>query len=124
MIKHVFSQLGESFFCFTKVQPLLEQRLVECNHTLADELGLDLKDPQLLSKLSGESHDPLNLSMVYAGHQFGGFSPQLGDGRGVLLGEVQTEKGLIDLHLKGAGLTPYSRRGMGERYCVRAYENI
>ena len=124
MIKHVFSQLGESFFCFTKVQPLLEQRLVECNHTLADELGLDLKDPQLLSKLSGESHDPLNLSMVYAGHQFGGFSPQLGDGRGVLLGEVQTEKGLIDLHLKGAGLTPYSRRGDGRavlRSCIREY---
>ncbi|WP_191603351.1 protein adenylyltransferase SelO [Marinomonas algicola] len=124
MIKHVFSQLGESFYSFTQVQPLLEQRLVEFNHQLADELGIDIKDKALKSLLSGKFHDPLSLSMVYAGHQFGGFSPQLGDGRGILLGEIETENGLVDLHLKGAGLTPYSRRGDGRavlRSCIREY---
>ncbi len=124
MIKHVFSQLGESFFSFTQVQPLLEQRLVEFNHQLGDKLGLDIKDDEIASILSGNTKLPLSLSMVYAGHQFGGFSPQLGDGRGVLLGEVSTPNGLIDLHLKGAGLTPFSRRGDGRavlRSTIREY---
>ena len=63
--------------------------------------------------------------MVYAGHQFGGFSPQLGDGRGVLLGEVEDAQGVLhDLHMKGAGPTPFSRRGDGRavlRSCIREY---
>ncbi|MFT2111633.1 protein adenylyltransferase SelO [Marinomonas sp. 2405UD68-3] len=124
MIKHVFSQLGESFFSFTQIQPLLGQRLVEFNSQLGDELGIDIKDERILNILSGNTNLPLSLSMVYAGHQFGGFSPQLGDGRGVLLGEVSTPDGLIDLHLKGAGLTPYSRRGDGRavlRSSIREY---
>src|SRR5471032_1017680 len=52
--------------------------------------------------------------MVYSGHQLGGYTPQLGDGRGLLLGEVYNEAGEHwDLHLKGAGMTPYSRMGDG-----------
>ena len=53
-------------------------------------------------------------AMVYSGHQFGGYNPRLGDGRGLLLGEVVNEAGEYwDLHLKGAGQTPYSRSGDG-----------
>ena len=53
-------------------------------------------------------------AMVYSGHQFGGYSPRLGDGRGLLLGEVLNDAGEHwDLHLKGAGMTPYSRMGDG-----------
>ena len=58
--------------------------------------------------------DPL--AQVYAGHQFGGWSPRLGDGRAVLLGEVATEAGRFDIHLKGAGRTPYSRNGDGRAW--------
>ena len=52
--------------------------------------------------------------MAYSGHQFGHFSPSLGDGRAILLGEIETQnKDLYDLHLKGSGITPFSRRGDG-----------
>jgi uncharacterized protein YdiU (UPF0061 family) len=62
--------------------------------------------------------------MAYAGHQFGSWVPQLGDGRGILLGQIQTEDGLMDLHIKGAGKTPYSRFGDGRavlRSTIREY---
>ncbi|ELU08841.1 hypothetical protein CAPTEDRAFT_193573 [Capitella teleta] len=63
--------------------------------------------------------------MIYSGHQFGAYNPQLGDGRGLLLGElVNTEGDKWDLHLKGAGQTPYSRFGDGRavlRSCIREY---
>lgn len=124
MFTHLFSQLGPSFYSPTHIQPLKGQRLVECNKPLAKSLGLDLIDPRLQSFLNGETPLPQSLSMVYAGHQFGGYSPQLGDGRGVLLGEVMTQEGPIDLHMKGAGPTPYSRRGDGRavlRSCIREY---
>lgn len=124
-LKHNFSTLGESFYSTTLIQPLLEQRLVECNQALADNLAIDFKNSETLALLSGEQPITASLSMVYAGHQFGGFSPQLGDGRGVLLGEVIDPQGkLIDLHMKGAGPTPYSRRGDGRavlRSCMREY---
>jgi len=65
------------------------------------------------------------LAQVYAGHQFGGYTPRLGDGRGLLLGEVRNRRGeKWDIHLKGAGLTPYSRQGDGRavlRSCIREY---
>ena len=62
--------------------------------------------------------------MAYAGHQFGSWVPQLGDGRGILLGQIQTKEGLMDLHIKGAGKTPYSRFGDGRavlRSTIREY---
>lgn len=124
-LKHNFSTLGESFSSATLIQPLLQQRLVEYNQALADSLTINFKDKHTLDQLSGHSAVEASLSMVYAGHQFGGFSPQLGDGRGVLLGEVEDQQGrLIDLHMKGAGPTPYSRRGDGRavlRSCMREY---
>ncbi|MBJ7554152.1 protein adenylyltransferase SelO [Marinomonas spartinae] len=124
-LEHHFAGLGEAFFAKTHIQPLLQQRLVEFNQELAHSLSIDIKSPEIKSLLSGEAPIEQALSMVYAGHQFGGFSPQLGDGRGVLLGEVRDDRGLLqDLHMKGAGPTPYSRRGDGRavlRSCIREY---
>ncbi|MCL4118891.1 UNVERIFIED_CONTAM: hypothetical protein GTU68_004818 [Idotea baltica] len=94
--------------------------LVKFNHELAKDLGLD---PQALNSPAGaaifagstapEGANPL--AQAYAGHQFGGFSPQLGDGRALLLGEIIAPNGKrFDLHLKGSGRTPFSRGGDGK----------
>ncbi|BFM48145.1 protein adenylyltransferase SelO [Marinomonas sp. THO17] len=124
-LEHHYAALGDAFSSHVAIQPLHEQRLVECNQTLASFLEIDFKSPETRAILLGEESVPNSLSMVYAGHQFGGFSPQLGDGRGVLLGEIRAPDGrLYDLHMKGAGLTPYSRRGDGRavlRSCIREY---
>lgn len=124
-LEHNYANLGAGFSSKTQIQPLIEQRLVEFNQPLAAFLSVDIKSPLTKSLLCGDKVIPDALSMVYAGHQFGGFSPQLGDGRGVLLGEVRGANGLLyDLHMKGAGPTPYSRRGDGRavlRSCIREY---
>ncbi|MCV2402708.1 YdiU family protein [Marinomonas sp. C2222] len=120
-----FADLGSGFSSKTTIRPLHEQRLVEFNQTLASFLSIDIKHPETKDLLCGNVPISHSVSMVYAGHQFGGFSPQLGDGRGVLLGEVRgQDKNLYDLHMKGAGLTPYSRRGDGRavlRSSIREY---
>ncbi|GGL17859.1 protein adenylyltransferase SelO [Deinococcus radiotolerans] len=90
------------------------------NHDLAAELGLDpdvLDGPEGAAIFAGnqvpDGAEPL--AQAYAGHQFGGFSPQLGDGRALLLGEVVDRFGRRrDLMLKGSGRTPFSRRGDGK----------
>ncbi len=65
------------------------------------------------------------VAQVYSGHQFGVWAGQLGDGRGILLGEQLLADGsTLDWHLKGAGLTPYSRMGMGAPSCVQPYEKV
>ena len=95
-------------------------RLVRLNHALARELGLDpdaLATPQGLAILAGnavpEGAQPI--AQAYAGHQFGGFSPQLGDGRALLLGEVIDRNGVRrDIAFKGSGRTPFSRGGDGK----------
>ncbi|MCB5161840.1 protein adenylyltransferase SelO [Marinomonas algarum] len=124
-LQHHFAQLGDAFSSSTSIQPLADQRLVECNPSLATFLGIDMKSQETKQLFSGEQAIAHSLSMVYAGHQFGGFSPRLGDGRGVLLGEVTGQDGrLYDLHMKGAGPTPYSRRADGRavlRSCIREY---
>ena len=94
-------------------------RLIAVNRPLAAELGLDLGDvpeDRLAALFSGmeaaEGAEPL--AMAYAGHQFGQFVPQLGDGRAILLGEVIGRDGKrCDIQLKGGGPTPFSRRGDG-----------
>ena len=94
--------------------------VLRLNAGLAAELGLD--GPSLASgpgaaMLSGGTapEGAVPLSMAYAGHQFGGFSPQLGDGRALLLGEVIDRLGKRrDIHLKGSGRTPFSRGGDGK----------
>jgi uncharacterized protein YdiU (UPF0061 family) len=93
--------------------------MVKFNSPLAEELGLEAKQWESemgVAVLSG-NHAPewaVPLAMVYAGHQFGHFVPQLGDGRAILLGEIIGSDGTRrDLHLKGTGRTPFSRRGDG-----------
>jgi uncharacterized protein YdiU (UPF0061 family) len=96
-----------------------EPRLLVLNEPLADELGLDptwLRGREGLGLLTGtvvpEGATPV--AQAYAGHQFGGYSPQLGDGRALLMGELSDGSGrLRDLHLKGSGRTPFARGGDG-----------
>jgi uncharacterized protein YdiU (UPF0061 family) len=94
-------------------------RLLQFNRELADELGLDgdeMVSAPGLAVLAGNAVPALAqpLAQAYAGHQFGGFSPQLGDGRALLLGEIIDRQGRRrDIALKGSGRTPFSRRGDG-----------
>lgn len=94
--------------------------MVRLNRDLAVELGLDpavLDGPDGAAWLSGHTapEGAVPLAMAYAGHQFGGFSPQLGDGRALLLGElIDRNSQRRDLHLKGSGRTPFSRGGDGK----------
>ena len=106
------------FYTALKPTPLHNARLFYYNRPLADELGLDatLFDESHTGIWSGETLLPgmQPLAQVYSGHQFGVWAGQLGDGRGILLGEQQLADGRkFDWHLKGAGLTPYSRMGDG-----------
>ncbi len=87
------------------------------NNNLADELNLSSEDQGLATMLAGIAPPPgsMPLAMAYAGHQFGGFSPSLGDGRAMLLVEVVDRDGhLRDIHLKGSGRTPFSRGADGK----------
>ncbi|GEP33302.1 UPF0061 protein [Nocardioides szechwanensis] len=96
-----------------------DPRVLVLNEPLATELGIDpaaLRSPEgarlLVGNLVPEGAQPV--AQVYAGHQFGGFSPRLGDGRALLLGELTDVQGrLRDLHLKGSGRTPFARGGDG-----------
>jgi uncharacterized protein YdiU (UPF0061 family) len=102
-----------------KAEPVSAPRLLVLNKPLAAELGLDpewLRSPDGLSFLVGNrvptGADPV--AQAYAGHQFGGFVPRLGDGRALLLGELVDADGhRRDLHLKGSGPTPFARGGDG-----------
>lgn len=97
-----------------------EPKVLRLNIELAEELGLDaqmLASAEGAAYLSGarnpEGGNPL--AMAYAGHQFGGYSPQLGDGRALLVGEIiDRQQQRRDLHLKGSGRTPFSRGGDGK----------
>jgi uncharacterized protein YdiU (UPF0061 family) len=95
-------------------------RLLFLNERLADELGLDvasLRGPDAAALFAGNvlPPDAEPIAQAYAGHQFGGFSPQLGDGRALLLGELIDRSGRRrDLALKGSGRTAYSRGGDGK----------
>ena len=110
--------------CFTHVDPtpVKAPRLIASNEALARQLGIDpqwINSEPGLAMLSGnalpDSSRPL--AMAYAGHQFGQWVPQLGDGRAVLLGELtDSEQQRFDIQLKGAGRTPYSRGGDGRNW--------
>ncbi|MDN3311696.1 YdiU family protein [Microbacterium oryzae] len=96
-----------------------DRRMVVLNEPLATELGLDpafLRDEDGLRFLTGalDLEGATPVAQAYAGHQFGGYSPRLGDGRALLLGEIADAGGrLRDIHLKGSGPTPFSRSGDG-----------
>lgn len=114
-----YARLPGRFFTRQPATPVAAPRLLKANHALARELGIDpawLESPEGVAALAGnavpQGAEPL--AQAYAGHQFGGFTPSLGDGRALLLGEVLTPAGeRLDLQLKGSGPTPYSRRGDG-----------
>ena len=95
-------------------------RLFRLNRSLARDLGLDpdtVSDAEAAAIFSGQAVPPgaHPIAQAYAGHQFGGFSPQLGDGRALILGELIDRAGhRRDLALKGSGITPFSRRGDGK----------
>jgi protein adenylyltransferase len=99
--------------------PAPRPELVMLNEPLAVELGLDvheLRSPAGVASLVGHGlgADVVTVAQAYAGHQFGGFSPRLGDGRALLLGELVDPAGRRrELHLKGSGPTPFSRGGDG-----------
>ncbi|MGJ4881769.1 MULTISPECIES: protein adenylyltransferase SelO [unclassified Bradyrhizobium] len=114
-----YATLPDNFFARVAPTPVAAPRLIKLNRPLAAELGLnpaELETPEGAEILAGktvpEGAEPI--AMAYAGHQFGHFVPQLGDGRAVLLGEVVDRNGVRrDIQLKGSGPTPFSRRGDG-----------
>jgi len=116
-----YARLPDRFFTRLNPIPVSEPALIALNKPLAQRLGLTLPDDAAsLARLFSGNEVPdgaAPLAQVYAGHQFGGWSPQLGDGRAVLLGEVTAPDGArFDIQLKGAGQTPYSRMGDGRAW--------
>ncbi len=114
-----FARLGDAFSTPVLPEPIAEPRLVIASQAAMALLDLDpgqLERPEFTQIFSGHKlwSDAEPRAMVYSGHQFGSYNPRLGDGRGLLLGEVVNAAGEHwDLHLKGAGQTPYSRMGDG-----------
>ena len=112
-----FLGLGESFFTALPAQALPDPHWVATSPECAALLGLpgDWADAQALQVFSGNATWPgmQPLASVYSGHQFGVWAGQLGDGRALWLGELDTPAGPMELQLKGAGRTPYSRMGDG-----------
>ncbi|MEF2550443.1 YdiU family protein [Aurantimonas sp. A2-1-M11] len=114
-----YARLPAGFFAQVAPAIVDEPELIKVNRALAADLGIDadmLESPEGVEMLAGkrlpEGAEPI--AMAYAGHQFGHFVPQLGDGRAILLGEVVDRAGRRrDLQLKGAGRTPFSRGGDG-----------
>ena len=126
-----YARLPEAFY--SKLSPTCfaaPPSLISFNPAAAELIGLDpgeAKRPEFAGVFGGSLLVPgmEPLAMLYSGHQFGVYVPQLGDGRAILLGEVRNERGeKWDLHLKGAGLTPFSREGDGRavlRSTIREY---
>ncbi|MFS8111564.1 YdiU family protein [Rhizobium jaguaris] len=113
-----YVHLPPQFFAEQAPAPVAAPRLIKFNTALARDLGLDADalERDGAAIFSGNKLLPGSqpIAMAYAGHQFGGFVPQLGDGRAILLGEVIDRGGRRrDIQLKGAGPTPFSRRGDG-----------
>ncbi len=117
-----YATLPERFYTRMPPTPVPAPALFQLNDSLAVQLGLDadwLRSDAGIAMLAGNETPPGSapLAQVYAGHQFGGWSPQLGDGRALLLGEVTAPDGSHwDIQLKGSGPTPYSRAGDGRAW--------
>lgn len=114
-----YVSLPDRFYAHQKPTPVRAPQLIRINSALASQLGISaewLASPQGLQVLAGNEIAPgsVPIATVYAGHQFGNWNPQLGDGRAVLLGEIIGSDGQrYDLQLKGAGRTPFARGGDG-----------
>src|SRR5271167_4954124 len=114
-----YASLPPRFYSRLDPTPVAKPRVIRFNGRLAGELELGLESAdgsELAGLFSGNSVPPgvVPIAMAYAGHQFGHFVPQLGDGRAILLGEACDRAGVRrDIQLKGSGRTPYSRGGDG-----------
>jgi uncharacterized protein YdiU (UPF0061 family) len=114
-----YADLPERFYARLDPTPVAAPALVHVNTGLARRLGIDpdaLIAPNGVAVLAGNRVPPGStpIALAYAGHQFGHFVPQLGDGRAILLGEVVDRDGVRrDIQLKGSGPTPFSREGDG-----------
>jgi uncharacterized protein YdiU (UPF0061 family) len=122
-----YAGLREPYHTPVAPTPLPQPRLVHFNDPLARELGLDTGDQELIEILSGNRPWPAYapLASVYAGHQFGNWVAQLGDGRALTIAEIRKPDGArMELQLKGAGQTPFSRGADGRavlRSSIREY---
>ena len=115
---HSYATLPSQFYRRVSPTGVIDPQLVIFNRSLAEELGLnaDRVESVAATLFSGNQlpTDANPIAMAYAGHQFGGFVPQLGDGRAILLGELKGRDGILrDIQLKGAGMTPFARNGDG-----------
>ncbi|WP_420835122.1 protein adenylyltransferase SelO [Photobacterium aquae] len=130
VFNNTFLTLPEGFGTPVSPQPLTQPFLISVNPQVCRTLDLDpksAKHPDFINIFTG--NDQLAgfapFAMKYTGHQFGQYNPDLGDGRGLLMGEVINNAGeKWDIHLKGSGITPYSRMGDGRavlRSCIREY---
>lgn len=114
-----YTTLPENFFARLSPRPVRKAELIRLNKPLASDLGLESdwlsSDAGIAFLTTGARPDGLGpVAMAYAGHQFGHFVPSLGDGRAMLIGEARDHEGILrDIHLKGSGPTPFSRRGDG-----------
>ena len=118
--RNTYVRLPEQFYEHVEPARVPAPRLLRLNEALASHLGIDpafLRSEEGIAVLSGNRVAPGSepIALAYAGHQFGHFVPQLGDGRAVLLGEVTGVDGKrYDMQLKGSGRTRFSRRGDGK----------
>ncbi|WP_413283198.1 protein adenylyltransferase SelO [Vibrio sp. MA40-2] len=127
-LENSYYQLGSDFYQQISPEPVIQPQLFLWNEALADgcQIGPDIKQ-DAAQYFSGNAtlDGSIPLAQAYAGHQFGGFNPQLGDGRAHLLGELILPNGRrVDLQLKGSGATQFSRRGDGRcafKPAVREY---
>jgi uncharacterized protein YdiU (UPF0061 family) len=117
-LKHTYAtQLPHNLYTVQAPEPVRNPKMILYNRALANELGIAGhlgEEQKALAYLSGNKTVPGSqpIAQAYAGHQFGHFN-RLGDGRAVLLGELETNQVMYDLQLKGSGQTAYSRRGDG-----------
>lgn len=107
MLQHSYAAANPTAALAWRADQFPDLTQVFFNHELANQLALSSEEVQSLLEQPG-------FALGYAGDQFGNYVPQLGDGRAVLLGEYETPNGLIDLHAKGSGRTPFSRGGDGK----------
>ncbi len=123
------TELPDAFYQKVEPQAIDQPEIVSSNKKLAESLGLtedNLKSEAFLDILACKQlpENACSLATVYSGHQFGQYNPQLGDGRALLIGEIQTANGFTELQLKGSGMTPFSRMGDGRavlRSTIREY---
>ena len=120
--KHSYAELPSPCFARVNPTPVSAPQIIKINTKLATKLGFDLdyfKTSDATKIFSGNSvsENSKPIAMAYAGHQFGNWVHSLGDGRAILLGEIDTPEGVrFDIQLKGSGKTPFSRQGDGRAW--------